>query len=46
MTERVETAARAPPQKCNNLACRYYGQYVCRCYPWMRRTVGEEGNKP
>lgn len=24
------------PFKCTNLACRYYGETVCRCYPWMQ----------
>lgn len=25
------------PHICRNLACRYYGQKRCRCYPWMRK---------
>lgn len=28
----------AEPHVCMNLACRYYGQKRCRCYPWMRRA--------
>ena len=24
------------PYICTNIACRYYGQRRCRCYPWMR----------